>query len=176
MRAYVVRVDNQIVHVRVKHLCFEGCAVETEICLVPGEKVNLSVLGRGAIEASVKWYRDRVAGLQFVIPSNSRKHRPRIDARISLSAGVLLRRSARPTYKAEVFEASRSGCSCEFIERPAIGERLWIKFDGMEALEARVSWVDGTRQGLRFATPMHPAVFELVITRLGNSVPGPDQD
>ena len=174
MRAYAVRADNQIIDVRVRDLCYEGCSLETETPLVPGEKITLSVLGRGAIKASVKWYKHRLAGIQFAIPPASRKHRPRDDARISLSAGVMLRRSARPAFNVEVFEASRSGCSCEFIERPAIGERLWIKFDGLEALEASVCWVEGARQGLKFATPMHPAVFELVITRLGHSTTASD--
>jgi hypothetical protein len=39
----------------------------------------------------------------------------------------------------------------EFIERPAIEERVWIKFDGLEAPEGSVSWVEGHVGGVRFA-------------------------
>jgi hypothetical protein len=52
------------------------------------------------------------------------------------------------------------------IEQPREGELMLIKFDGLEALEAEACWVDGPRAGLRFGKSIHPAVFELLLTRL----------
>jgi hypothetical protein len=41
-----------------------------------------------------------------------------------------------------------------------------VKFDGLEALEAEVCWVEEFTAGLRFEKPMHPAVFDLLVERL----------
>jgi hypothetical protein len=43
---------------------------------------------------------------------------------------------------------------------------VWVKFDGLEALEAQVCWVDGLKAGLAFALPIHAAVFEQLLARL----------
>ena len=48
----------------------------------------------------------------------------------------------------------------------AAGERVLIKFEGLEVLDAEVCWVDGYTAGLRFERSMHPAVFELLVERL----------
>jgi hypothetical protein len=43
---------------------------------------------------------------------------------------------------------------------------MLLKFDGLEALEAEVCWVDGFVAGLQFDKPIHPAVFDLLLERL----------
>jgi hypothetical protein len=35
----------------------------------------------------------------------------------------------------------------EFVDRPSVGERHWVKFDGLDGLEAEVRWVSGSRPG-----------------------------
>ena len=57
---------------------------------------------------------------------------PRRSARISLDAEVSLRRPGRTTYKVKVQDASPHGCRVEFVERPALAERAWIKFEGLD--------------------------------------------
>jgi hypothetical protein len=59
-----------------------------------------------------------------------------------------------------LFDASPEGCKLEFVERPSVGERLWVKFDGLEAVEATVRWVAGHVGGLEFCRPLHAAVFD----------------
>jgi hypothetical protein len=39
----------------------------------------------------------------------------------------------------------------------------------MELLEARVCWIDGFTAGVEFQKPMHPAVFDLLVTKLAGS-------
>jgi len=41
-----------------------------------------------------------------------------------------------------------------------------VKFDGIEAMDAEVCWLEGFTAGLRFVRPMHPAVFDLLVERL----------
>jgi len=71
-----------------------------------------------------------------------------------------IRRSGAHAFRVRVFDASRNGCKIEFIERPAVGERLWIKFDGLVAVEGIVRWVAGHVGGIEFVLPLHEAVFE----------------
>ena len=53
----------------------------------------------------------------------------------------------------------------DFVEKPRLDDRVWVKFDGLEALEGRVCWVDGFTGGVEFEKPIHPAVFETLIAK-----------
>lgn len=77
-----------------------------------------------------------------------------------------LRRSGQKTYRANVHDVSREGCKVEFVERPMLDEIVWVKFEGLEALEAMVCWVEGFSVGLEFQRPVHQAVFEVLLQRL----------
>jgi hypothetical protein len=75
-----------------------------------------------------------------------------------LEAGI--RRSGGRSFRVNVFDISPQGCKIEFIERPAVGERVWVKFDGLEAVEGMVRWVAGHVGGVEFQRPLHDAVFK----------------
>jgi hypothetical protein len=62
-----------------------------------------------------------------------------------------------------------AGCKVEFVERPRPGDVFWVKWDGLEAIEATVAWVEGFCGGLKFARPLYPAVFETLVSRLKSS-------
>lgn len=66
-------------------------------------------------------------------------------------------------FRVQVFDVSPKGCKVEVIERPSIGERVWIKFDGLEAVEGAVRWTAGHICGVEFARPMHEAVLERLV-------------
>jgi hypothetical protein len=166
LRAFLVRAGDEIVDVRVLDLSYDGCRIETYSSLPAGEVVKLSVLGRGAIRAKVRWCKARKAGLSFETEPSPRKQWPRRALRVSVTAEILLRRSTTLGYRVRVFDASPYGCKCEFIERPRINERVWVKFEGLEALETEVCWVEDSSCGLRFANPIHPAVFDMLLHRL----------
>lgn len=91
---------------------------------------------------------------------------PRKSARVGLEAEVSLRRSGHTNYRANVHDVSQEGCKVEFVERPLLDEIVWVKFEGLEALEAMVCWIDGFAVGLEFQRPVHPAVFEVLLQRL----------
>jgi len=87
--------------------------------------------------------------------------------RIAVNAEVGLRRSGALTYRVRVFDASPHGCKLEFVERPLLEERVWVRFDRLDPIEGIVCWVDGFHAGIEFDKPMHPAVFEALTPRLG---------
>jgi hypothetical protein len=170
LNGYVIRSCKTIVDVKVLDLSYDGCSITTLVPLSAGEKVKLSVLGRGAISASVRWYTARKAGLLFETGRVGKTKWPRKEERVKVIAEVSLRRSGRLSYRVSTFEMTRFGCSCEFVERPAVYERLWVKFDGLDPIEATVCWVESSSLGLMYTHPVHPAVFDLLLARL-NSKP-----
>jgi hypothetical protein len=91
---------------------------------------------------------------------------PRKSARVGLTAEVSLLRAGKSKYRVRVFDVSPEGCKLEFIERPDLGESLFVKFEGMELLEARVRWIEGFTAGVEFQKAIYPAVFENLIKKL----------
>jgi hypothetical protein len=87
----------------------------------------------------------------------------RRSERVALNALVALRRPGQLNYRVRVFDASLHGCRVEFVERPQIDEQLWVKFDGLQPLEAEVCWVEGFIAGVNFLQPIHPAVFDRLV-------------
>jgi hypothetical protein len=169
LTAYAVLEDGTTTDLTLLDLSYEGCRVRPATELEPGTRIKLSVLRRGGIDAEVRWAKDGLAGLVFDAPSTpqAKRHWPRKSERVAVSADVTMRRPGQPNYRVGVLDASPHGCKVEFVDRPGVGERMWIKFEGLEALEGEVAWVEGHVTGLRFAKTIHPAVFDLLVERLG---------
>jgi len=148
-------------------IAYEGCGIETAVPLEPGQAIKLSVLRRGAIDAEVRWCRDGKAGLGFPVKADASPPQPRKSERVSVEAEVWLRRMGKGGYQCRVFDLSPDGCKAEMIERPLVGERAVVRFAGIEPLECEVRWVEGPNAGLRFERSFHPAVFDLLLARLG---------
>jgi hypothetical protein len=91
---------------------------------------------------------------------NPAPEKPRGAHRLEFAAEVGIRRTGVHSYRVRVFDASPEGCKIEFVECPAIGERIWVKFDNLEALEGTVRWLDGHTGGVQFERPLHEAVFQ----------------
>jgi hypothetical protein len=168
MRGHVLR-DGGISHViELTDLNYGGCGIETPVELKPGEAVKLSVLGRGSIPAEVRWCNDGKAGLDFE-PSEkaSRKKVERRASRTAVPGEIGLRAVGRSSYRVRVLDLSTDGCKVELVERPSVGDKMMVKFDGLETLDADVCWVEGHEAGLMFENRMHPAVLDLLLRRLG---------
>ena len=73
-----------------------------------------------------------------------------------------MRRAGVHGFRVRAFDLSPEGCKIEFIELPALGERVWIKFGGLDAVEAVVRWIDGHIGGLEFVRPLYPAIFDRI--------------
>ena len=84
---------------------------------------------------------------------------PRAADRLTFQAVVGIRRAGLQSRRVRVFDGSPEGCKIEFVERPILGERVWVKFDGLESVEGTVRWLEGDVGGVQFARPLHEAVF-----------------
>ena len=96
-------------------------------------------------------------------------HDARGTDRQHFDADVQIRRSGARSFRVRIFDASPEGCRIEFVERPAVGERVWVRFDGLEALEGTVRWVSGHIGGLKFKRPLHEAVFRRLVSSAGKT-------
>ena len=88
---------------------------------------------------------------------------PRRADRVSVTIEAGIRRSGIHPFRVSAFDLSPVGCKIEFVERPSVGERAWVKFDSLEAIEAEVRWVDGHVGGVHFARPIYDAVYRKLI-------------
>lgn len=76
----------------------------------------------------------------------------------ALAAKVTLRRTGRRSCRVPVLNMTPCGCWLNIVDHPDVGEHVWIKFDGSEALEATVCWVAGVKVGLRYLNAVPSAV------------------
>lgn len=169
LRGFVVFADGSAVDVQLTDLSYDGCGVSCPDPLKVGEKLKLSILRRGAIEAEVRWSEAGRAGLVFAPEKREpeKPHWPRRSNRVSLDGEVKLRRLGQHSYQVRVRDLSPEGCKVDLVERPRVDEHLFVKFDGLEALDAIVCWVDDSFcAGVNFVKPLHPAVFDLLVARL----------
>lgn len=82
---------------------------------------------------------------------------------------VTLRRDGGSNYRVRLFDLSLDGCKVEIVERPRVSEGVWLKFEALEPLHARVVWVAPPVAGLRFDRPIHVAVLEALMRKLKGS-------
>ena len=167
MSATASRGDGSTVKLTIVDFSHDGCGVLCPTELKAGETLNLGVLQRGSAEAVVRWCAGGKAGLAFT----SQHHADRAETlrgyeRVQVDAEVALRRAGKLHFRVRIYDLCPNGCKAEFIDRPEIGEQVWIKFDGMEAMEAHVRWIAGSRVGIKFARPIYAAVFDLLLARL----------
>ena len=92
--------------------------------------------------------------------------RPRQSPRIVTEAEVIMRRAGLPNFRVQIDNISIEGCRITYVDRPNLDERVWVKLDGLAALEGYVLWVKDGFAGIRFDQAIHPAVFEDLIQRL----------
>lgn len=166
LSGYGLLLDGTSIAVTLVDLSYEGCRIRTETVLNPGDRLKLSVFHRGLIDTEVRWFEDGHAGLTFghyEVPTAQQW--PRRSKRVEVTANVTVRRPGQPNFQVRAFDISPEGCKIEFIERPREGDKIWVKFDGLETLEAEVCWVEDFVMGANFAKPMHPAVFDMMVDR-----------
>ena len=167
LAAFATREDGSPVELTIVDLSYDGCGVVCTDRLTEGERLSLSVLHRGATPVTVRWVDGARAGLSFeTVHHEEPLRQTRRYERVSVEGEVSMHRRNKVTYRVHIYDLSPEGCRAEFVERPELHEKLWIKFDGLEPLGADVRWLTGAKAGLKFMRSFHPAVFELMVARL----------
>jgi hypothetical protein len=90
----------------------------------------------------------------------------RRDQRLSLDADVEFRRKKQAHYTVRMQDLTPNGCRIAPPERVDAGELVWVQLPSLESLSSRVKWATAWQSGVEFDRPMHPAVFDLLASRL----------
>lgn len=91
----------------------------------------------------------------------------RQNRRIAVSGQISVRKAGCLSFQLPALDLSTGGCRVELVEAADPGERVVVRLPGLEPLGADVVWVRGIHAGLRFHRPLHPAVFDQLLGRLG---------
>lgn len=87
-------------------------------------------------------------------------HDGRRSRRINVSIGAKLRERGSTPFAVKVSDLSTSGFRCETSFSLNEGTLVWLSFPGLSALPAEVAWRDRFQYGCRFASALHPAIFD----------------
>lgn len=87
-----------------------------------------------------------------------------------IQADILLRRQGGLSYRSDIRDLTTNGCQVSFVELPRVGDAVWVKFHLLNVLEGRVRWASGGTGGVKFMRSIHPAVFELPLSKLQAAV------
>ncbi len=166
LAGHLVQPDGAVLDVHILDFSYNGCQVAVPRFLVAGDEVGLSVPGRGAINATVRWCKGGRAGLRFHDEPVAKAEVERGAERVPATIEAQLRRVGHLAYSVSLRDVSPEGCKVELVERPLVGEVMHLKLPGLETVEARARWVDGYVAGLKFKHPFHPAVFSMMLDRL----------
>lgn len=166
---FALLADGTRVELLILDLSYDGCRVEVPVAFLPKTRLKLSVPRLGDLDAEVRWCDGKIAGLCFRSEAlhPAEPHKPRGHDRVAIDGRISLRRVGRQQFQCRVFDLTPTGCKVEFIERPKVGDTIWAKFEGLDALEAEVRWVDGYYGGVQFKRPIYSAVYELLLARIG---------
>ena len=93
---------------------------------------------------------------------------PRQADRVPLGCEAEFRRHGDSRYPVELINLSPQGCNIAPPIRVQQDESLWLRVPGLEAIHGRVCWVKEWNVGVEFDQPLHPAVFDLLVKRLGD--------
>jgi len=86
--------------------------------------------------------------------------------RMDSKSEVTMRRIGGFNFQVALSNLSPGGCNVELIEEAEAGESAIARFPQLEPLGSRICWTKGRSTGVEFLTPIHPAVFDMLVSRL----------
>lgn len=95
-------------------------------------------------------------------PENYRCPTVRAAKRVDFRAVVQFRAGSRRA-EVKVLDISVEGARVSAVHSLRVGERLYLKLPRLEPIEGVVAWSKEFELGCRFVTPLHPAVFDMVV-------------
>jgi hypothetical protein len=90
----------------------------------------------------------------------------RRHSRVGVQATVMIRRIGAFSFNVVLKDISAGGCRVVMLEPSAVGDPVIARLPQLEPLGSRVCWAEATSTGVQFLKTIHPAVFDLLLTRL----------
>jgi hypothetical protein len=95
--------------------------------------------------------------------TNAGSGNARRASRMSVKASAAYREGG-DRGKVDVVDLSPTGAKIESHLTLYPDTHIWLKLPSLEAWEARIAWVDRHQAGCEFVRPLHPAVFDRIVT------------
>jgi len=89
----------------------------------------------------------------------------RRSQRVRCIAEIAMRRMGSFSFQVMLEDVSVGGCKVELVEFVDVNDHVIARFPGIEPFSATVSWADSKYAGIDFERPLHPAVFEQLLSR-----------
>jgi hypothetical protein len=90
---------------------------------------------------------------------------PRQAERKHVEMGAGLRQRGASGVSVQILDLSTHGFRASTHLDLEKGADVWLKLPGLEALHARVAWMNGYLVGCEFVRPLHPAVLQMMVVR-----------
>jgi hypothetical protein len=90
---------------------------------------------------------------------------PRVAERTHCEIGAGLRQRGASGVSVQILDLSTHGFRASTHLDLQKGADVWLKLPGLEALHARVAWMEGYLVGCKFERPLHPAVLQMMVRR-----------
>lgn len=90
----------------------------------------------------------------------------RRTGRVPLQCEVEFRRQGDPRTMVDLLDLSPEGCCIAPTVRVEPGQMIFLRMPGMEAIPAKVAWVEQWKVGVEFDRPLYGAVFDGLVARL----------
>ena len=97
----------------------------------------------------------------------------RRHGRVGVESAMMVRRIGVSTFHVALKDISAGGCRVVMLEPGEIGDPVIARLPQLEPLGSRLCWTEGTTTGVQFLRTMHPAVFDMLLTRLSSNTAGP---
>jgi hypothetical protein len=90
---------------------------------------------------------------------------PRNAERKNCEIGAAMRQRGASGVSVQIIDLSTHGFRASTHLDLQRGSDIWLKLPGLEALHARVAWMNGYLVGCAFVRPLHPAVLQMVVRK-----------
>jgi hypothetical protein len=91
----------------------------------------------------------------------------RKSERVALEIGAGLRQRGGSGVSIQILDLSTDGFRAStHLDLPS-GTDVWLRLPGLEPYQAKVAWSKGQYVGCAFSRPLHPAVLEMIVKKVG---------
>ena len=93
--------------------------------------------------------------------------KPRLAERVEVSFGAALRQRGASGVSVQIADLSTTGFRVATHLELEPGTDVWLRLPGLEPCHARAVWSRGHYVGCEFLRPLHPAVLQMIVRKVG---------
>jgi len=87
--------------------------------------------------------------------------------RVSIELGAGLRQRGASGVSVQIMDLSTDGFRVATHLELYPGTDVWLRLPGLEPCHSRVIWSEGHFVGCAFVRPLHPAVLQMIVAKVG---------